>query len=72
MTKIHQINETHIGDTCTANEARAVAKHLTTLGYPSEYNGMQGVASFLIDDATGDQIDIPESVWAAALTLTYP
>jgi hypothetical protein len=67
MNSIHQINETHIGDTCTPDEAREVARNLTRLGYPSEYNAASGVASYLVDD-DGEQIEIPQSVWDEALS----
>lgn len=67
-TQIHQINETHIADTCTPEEAQEVARNLTRLGYPSEYNSTQGVASYLTDPESGDLIEIPQQVWDEALS----
>ena len=70
-TKIHQINETHIGDICTPDEAKEVAAVLTKIGYPSEYTSMQGVRSSVTDDETGDEIEIPQDAWDEALSTLH-
>jgi len=65
---MHQINETHIGDTATAEEAQDVARNLTQLGYPSEYTSMQGRQSYLTDPETGEETHIPSDIWDLALS----
>jgi len=67
MNTTHQINETHISDNCTPEQAQEVVRNLNHLGYPSEYNGMQGVSSYLTDEA-GEKIEIPQHIWDEALS----
>lgn len=67
MKTNHQINETHLGTEATPEEAQRIAAILTEMGYPSEYNAMQGVSTRTQDPETGEDIDIPEGVWSEAL-----
>ena len=66
-TQIHQINETHLGSSATPEQAQALAAELTRRGWPAEYCPEQGVPSYLRDEQTGDQIDIPDAVWSDAM-----
>jgi hypothetical protein len=66
MNQTHQINESHLGTEGTPEQARQMAEILTAMGYPSEYNSMQGVSTAR-KNQPGEDIEIPESVWMAAL-----
>ncbi len=67
MTALRQINESHLGTDATPDEARRMADILTGMGYPSEYNAMQGVSTRLANQENEDDGEIPETVWMAAL-----
>lgn len=66
MKQLHQINESHLGTDGTPEQARQMAEILTSMSYPSEYNSMQGVSAAL-KTQPGEDIEIPDSVWMAAL-----
>lgn len=66
----HQINETHVGTSATAEDAKHLAVILTRMGYPSEYNPMQGVSSDIADE-NGEAVEIPQSMWDKALTSAF-
>lgn len=67
MNASHQINESHLGTNATPEDARFVADFLTENGCPSEYNPAQGVSSRVTDPESGEQIEIPETLWQSAL-----
>ena len=66
MKQTHQINETHLGTDGTPEQAVQMASILTEMGYPSEYNSMQGVSTALRNQP-GDDVEIPDVVWQKAL-----
>jgi hypothetical protein len=71
MNKTHQINETHIGDNTTPEEAKAVVEALQKLGVDCEYTPLIGGPSYIIDE-DGERVDIDQRTWDEALTvLTY-
>ena len=66
ISQVHLINETHLGTDATPEQARSHAGFLTAAGYPSEYTSTQGTRP-LCDPETGEEIEIPMSVWMECL-----
>lgn len=48
-------------------ETKKALAAISRRGWPAEYCPEQGVPSYLRDEQTGDQIDIPDAVWSDAM-----
>lgn len=62
MSKIHQINEEHLGTDATREHAEKMAAMLTESGYATEYTSVSGATSSVTDD-DGNSVEIPDAIW---------